>query len=112
MCREAQGHRYTSVTDTEMLLHLDEEEGEAMLDQLRGMFALGVPLTQWLKHELHFRLDARADLNKAVAACTDSRGVRAIVNEHVRGRRDRQPLLWKLAVLDVRLDRRVARHVA
>lgn len=39
---EARGHRYTSRTDTETLLHLYQEYGPAMLDRLRGMFAFAI----------------------------------------------------------------------
>jgi asparagine synthase (glutamine-hydrolysing) len=39
---EAKGHRFRTQTDTEVLLHLYAQKGEAMVHELRGMFAFGV----------------------------------------------------------------------
>jgi asparagine synthase (glutamine-hydrolysing) len=39
---EARGHRFTTHTDTEVIVHGYEEWGEAVLDRLNGMFALAI----------------------------------------------------------------------
>src|SRR5215510_2322949 len=39
---EARGHRYRTRSDTETILHLFEEEGEACVERLRGMFAFAI----------------------------------------------------------------------
>jgi asparagine synthase (glutamine-hydrolysing) len=39
---EARGHRFSTHTDTEVILHLFEEEGPACLSRLNGQFALAI----------------------------------------------------------------------
>src|SRR5262245_12729325 len=39
---ETRGHRFRTRTDTEAVVHLYEDEREALVDQLRGMFAFAL----------------------------------------------------------------------
>src|SRR5688572_1415968 len=39
---ESLGHRYSSRSDTETILHLYEEEGERCVERLQGMFAFAI----------------------------------------------------------------------
>src|SRR4051794_12831927 len=39
---EARGHRFTTHSDTETIVHLYEQEGDSFVERLRGMFAVAV----------------------------------------------------------------------
>ena len=61
----------------------------------------GVPLRPWFRGPLRPRLDALATGSTPLGDWVDPDAVRRVVDEHVRGRRDRSPLLWKLLMLDI-----------
>src|ERR1051326_6222718 len=49
---ERQGHRFYTDTDTEVIVHLYEQYGEACVEKMRGMFAFAVwgePRKGWLR---------------------------------------------------------------
>ena len=39
---ERSGHRFATASDTEVLVHMYEEHGDAFVERLRGMFAIAV----------------------------------------------------------------------
>src|SRR6266511_2352322 len=39
---ESRGHRFKTMSDTEVIVHLYEEDGDACVEKLRGMFAIAV----------------------------------------------------------------------
>jgi asparagine synthase (glutamine-hydrolysing) len=65
----------------------------------------GVPLPLWFRRELRPRIDGLLDPSSGVNEYVDPAAVRRVVQEHQNGRRDHSPLLWKLLVLQIWLDR-------
>jgi asparagine synthase (glutamine-hydrolysing) len=66
---EGKGHRFATDCDTEVLVHLWEEEGERFVERLRGMFAIAL----WDKHRQRLLL------------ARDRFGIKPLYYRHVGG---------------------------
>jgi len=59
-----------------------------------------VPLAEWFRGPLRYRIEALAARDAAIDDYVDSAAVRRISSEHLAGRRDHGGLVWRLMVLD------------
>ena len=67
-----------------------------------------VPLAQWFRHELRHRLVSILDPRSPAHQYLDLPAVKCLVDEHLRGRRDHSPLLWRVLVLHLWLGSRTS----
>jgi asparagine synthase (glutamine-hydrolysing) len=59
----------------------------------------GVPISEWLRGPLRHRIDQILRPDAELYAYVDPDAVSRIIREHLSGRRDHSPLIWKLLVL-------------
>jgi asparagine synthase (glutamine-hydrolysing) len=59
-----------------------------------------VPLRDWFRGPLAYRLDALGDESSSIFEYVEPRAVRRIVDEHRSGRRDHARAIWRLVMLD------------
>ena len=71
----------------------------AVLSRQKQGFA--VPLHEWFRRELRYRLDYLVRDDSPLFEFIDVRSVRRMVKEHVRARRDHSHMLWRLLALDL-----------
>jgi asparagine synthase (glutamine-hydrolysing) len=60
----------------------------------------GVPLTEWFRGPLRYRIDNLTSRDSAIEEWTDATAVRRITREHLSGQRDHGGTIWRLLVLD------------
>ena len=59
-----------------------------------------VPLPEWFRGPLRYRIDALTAPGAAIHEWTDATAMRRITTEHLTGRRDHGGLIWRLVVLN------------
>ena len=92
-------------------LKLQNGTGKMILrDAIRGLVpdsvlskpkqGFAVPLPEWFRGPLRYRIDALTAPGAAIEAWTDAGAVRRITTEHLQGVRDHGALIWRLMVLN------------
>jgi asparagine synthase (glutamine-hydrolysing) len=66
----------------------------------KGKQGFAVPLAAWFRGPLRHRLEALTRPRSRLDPWVDRKALERVVAEHVRGRRDHSPVLWRLVVLD------------
>jgi asparagine synthase (glutamine-hydrolysing) len=59
-----------------------------------------VPLPEWFRGPLRYRIDALTAPGASIHEWTDATAMRRITTEHLAGRRDHGGLIWRLVVLN------------
>jgi asparagine synthase (glutamine-hydrolysing) len=72
----------------------------------KGKQGFAVPLGAWFRGPLRHRVDALTRPGSRLDPWVDRKALERTVAEHLRGRRDHSPVLWRLAVLDLWLAAR------
>ncbi len=60
-----------------------------------------VPLRKWFREDLRHRVDALTRSDAPIYDFVTRAGVKRLLSEHLRGRRDHHNMLWRLMVLDL-----------
>jgi asparagine synthase (glutamine-hydrolysing) len=92
-------------------LKLNGTTGKQVLrDAIRGLVpdsvlskpkqGFAVPLTEWFRGPLRYRIEALGAPGAAINAFVDAGAVRRICSEHLSGRREHPSLIWRLVVLN------------